>query len=439
LIKGAADLPGDAIRVVSPQRPGQTVVSPVELQQQLLRFTDDFSSQLVSSVDALKVGEGALDRTEIVEFKLAFTKDIIAIATGPSVYANLLDMMSVATLLRMTVEDRLIPQSLGSSGEALLEVCRRAEGAVWALSETVLSEAQQDELRSLVEQWHAMEPELKTILKSRALGFTGQLKQDRNEARKRPSSVFGLLMIDPLAGLDPATRELTETRLFAERALFIAQRMPRILRWETKLLSYDTAESPEVRSMLEDANRLSRAAEQVGTTVEALPELLERERREWVGVLEKQQPELRDLSAEVGTALQSGAEMSAATERALVAFERVLERLEGMKSPDAAEGEGTDLADVAAAAERIESAAAQLESLLKQFDTTLASPDLDRLEAKAGNLVTEVETSGAALVHLAFQRALVVLLLASLLAFALLAYHHRQRRRPAATNSPQGS
>ncbi len=31
------------------------------------------------------------------------------------------------------------------------------------------------------------------------------------------SSVFNLLAIDPLAGLDPATRELANTRLFAER------------------------------------------------------------------------------------------------------------------------------------------------------------------------------------------------------------------------------
>ena len=39
------------------------------------------------------------------------------------------------------------------------------------------------------------------------------------------------------AGLDPAVREVTRTRLFAERAMFTFQHMPFLLRWQTELLT----------------------------------------------------------------------------------------------------------------------------------------------------------------------------------------------------------
>ena len=54
---------------------------------------------------------------------------------------------------------------------------------------------------------------------------------------------------DPLAGLDPAVRELTQTRLFAERALYVAQKMPLLLRWQTELLTINTLNQPAVLTL----------------------------------------------------------------------------------------------------------------------------------------------------------------------------------------------
>ena len=51
-----------------------------------------------------------------------------------------------------------------------------------------------------------------------------------NQADTKGDSVFSLFQVDPLSGLDPAVREIAQTRLFAERALFVAQKMPMLLR-----------------------------------------------------------------------------------------------------------------------------------------------------------------------------------------------------------------
>ena len=43
------------------------------------------------------------------------------------------------------------------------------------------------------------------------------------------SELSELVSLDPLSGLEPTTREIEQTRLFAERTLFYLQRVPLIL------------------------------------------------------------------------------------------------------------------------------------------------------------------------------------------------------------------
>ena len=54
--------------------------------------------------------------------------------------------------------------------------------------------------------------------------------------------------MDPVANLDPAVREVANARLFANRALFTAQRMPFLLRFQVGLMSRQIASQPEVHS-----------------------------------------------------------------------------------------------------------------------------------------------------------------------------------------------
>jgi len=86
-----------------------------------------------------------------------------------------------------------------------------------------------------------------------------------------------MFQVDPLAGLDPAVRELTQTRLFADRALYVVQRMPRLLRWQTELLGLNTAQIPAVRQLTElmlaldrtiASTNLTQLAAQAGPAVE---------------------------------------------------------------------------------------------------------------------------------------------------------------------------
>ena len=101
----------------------------------------------------------------------------------------------------------------------------------------MLKPEQQAELRQAIEAWRRQNPEPGSVLAARALGFASQVAKANQAETAKPGSVFDLLKVDPLSGLDPATREIAQTRLFAERALFVTQKMPMLLRWQTELLT----------------------------------------------------------------------------------------------------------------------------------------------------------------------------------------------------------
>jgi hypothetical protein len=131
------------------------------------------------------------------------------------------------------------------------------------------------------------------------------------------SSVFSLVNLDPTAGLDPAVREVTRTRLFAERAMFTLQRMPFLLRLQTELLAYELTAQPSVQLALsnstqlsDSADRISRAADSISRSVAQLPDRLSAERKEILATLDQQESKLRDVVAEVDRALVSGKGLS---------------------------------------------------------------------------------------------------------------------------------
>ena len=72
-----------------------------------------------------------------------------------------------------------------------------------------------------------------------------------------------LVNLDPTAGLDPAVREITQTRLMAERAMFTMQRMPFLLRLQTELLTYQLSDQSPIRQALADTTLLAGSADRI--------------------------------------------------------------------------------------------------------------------------------------------------------------------------------
>lgn len=405
LLKSTLEMPEKGIRTVLSYNQDKDASDPVELQSQLLRFADN-------AIETLNLGTGKLQkdgqttqRRNLLVRRIAITNDVLAVATGANAYANLLDMVILATLNRMNVEDYWIPKIYGESAKPYLLASQEVEKAIWRVAATELRKNQVEELRAAIKTWHKQYPNVRSPRDLGSLGFSSEIAQIHRSSRTgMTSSVFNLLSIDPLAGLDPATRELANTRLFAERGLFLARHMPTLIRWETELLAIQTMEMPQLEKLLDDTAQLSESADRFSRTAEGLPGLLRTERQQIVQALDAQRPGLISLATQAEKALDAGKLMSEASTVTLKSFHDVLRQLQS--GPSDTKAEPFRINDYTAAAAQINATAQDLVRLLKAFDQTLAPGKFEELSTRFDALTRQTQASGEELVDYTFRQIL---------------------------------
>ena len=411
LLKNTLELPENGIRSLFSLNQNNDAPDPVELQSQLLRFADNYIDAINLASWGLQRSDGQpAERRTLLRRRIAITNDVLAIATAANTNANLLDMVILVSLNRMSVADFWLPQRYGESAKSLLLASQEAEKEIWRIAATALKPEQIKELRTAIQTWHDQHPDVRSPRDIGALGFASDVaKMNRGSRPGITSSVFNLLTIDPLAGLDPATRELANTRLFAERGMFLARHMPTLIRWETELLVIQTAEMPQMEKLLANTTQLSESADRFSQTAEQLPGLISTERQQIVQALNTQLPGLTSLAAQTEKALDAGKLMSNGTTATLKSFQDVLRQLQA--SPSNPDSEPFRINDYTAAAAQINATTQDLVKLLQTFDQTLAPGKLDVFSTRLDALTRQTQASGKELVDYTFRRTLFLALI----------------------------
>jgi hypothetical protein len=215
-------------------------------------------------------------------------------------------------------------------------------------------------------------------------------------------------MLDPLSGLDPATRELAETRLFAERALFIARRMPTLLRWEMELFTVKTADLPQIQQLLAHSAQLATAAERFSQAAVQVPTMLSTEREQLITALKEQESALSGLTKDAQLMLATGAQMADASNGALKTYQEISAQFNtGPPDPNASPFR---ISDYTAAAAQIHATATELVALLQALDGVAGSPRLAQLSSQVNVLTQQVQASSREVVDYAFQRGLLLVI-----------------------------
>jgi hypothetical protein len=410
LLKSTLELPEKGIRSMLSLNQGNGAPDPVELQSQLLRFADNSIEALNFAIGKLQQGDDkSTRRRNLLMRRITTTNDILAIATGANTYANLLDMVILASLNRMRIEDYWMPKVYGESAKPYLLASQEVEEEIWRIAATSLKKAQISELRAAIKTWHEQHPNVRSPSDIGSLGFASEVAQSSGAAPQSgiTSSVFNLLAIDPLAGLDPATRELANTRLFAERGIFLARHMPTLIRWQTELLAIQTMEMPQIEKLLANTAQLSESADRFSQTAKRLPGLISTERQQIVQSLNAQLPGLTSLAAQTEKTLDAGKLMSNGSTATLKSFQDVLRQLQD--SPSNPNAEPFRIKDYTAAAAQINATAQDLVKLLQTFDQTLEPGKFGELSTRLDALTRQTQASGKELVDYTLRKILILI------------------------------
>ncbi len=244
------------------------------LQAQVRRFADTYVATVAQACDeTMSQATNTEMRTALLRWKLGQATSAYIDATGQNSAVNALDLLVLASMARIVVEG-YGAETYGDAVQQLLETHRTLESNVWTLASGVLKPEQQLELHNLIAEWHAKNPHQHYIGPIRFSEFVTALGRTPTQASTSPTSIFSLLYLDPLAGLDPTAAAITETRELGERAMYYSQRMPQLLSWQVELLAYQLAGQPESQQILTDANRLAGSAEAITKTAQQVPQLV---------------------------------------------------------------------------------------------------------------------------------------------------------------------
>ncbi len=387
--------------VFSAEEP-RIAVDAVKLQEDLLRHADNMASSVVRASMKLEKNGVPISRKDLLTIWIVVVSDVVKTATGPNSLASLVEMIVLTTAARMRVEEYWLPRIYGESARPLLDELVSCEKEIWLLAEPLMTPLEREKLRSTTEQRiHAATsggagPSLfgpSLIVRSSVLSEI--VEAQRKEADPVNASLLGLLDIDPLAGLDPTTRELAQTRLLAERGMFIGQRLPQIIRWQAELLAIRTSELPQVEQLVAASTQLAAAMDRVGTLADQLP-----------GLISSDKPGLVNLSRELGLALAEGARMAETTDTALQTFDSIVARLDNERDKPGRDKEPFRIKDYAETAVEISRMSERLTTLLSLLESNLAPESLAKLSTAADAVAANTQARSKEVVDYAFRRSL---------------------------------
>jgi len=358
-----------------------------ELQLKVMRFADDYTGRISDPIAKLDLQSTPPEvRLRAHNWRVSQATAAYTIASGANPTINALDMVVLATLSRAVVEDRLI-EDYGERARALLDAHRQLEQQSWSLVDGVLNAEQAKEVRAAIDRWRAENPTTRSVAQVRFADFAA-LELRRGKEQQESNGLFGFIGLDPLSNLDPAVRELEQTRQLAERTIYYLQRAPSLLDMEIERLVYQLAAMPEAERTLANIDRLSLAAEAMGQLSARAPEIIASERHaiitELASALHAEQDRLQPLLVSVRDVLNAGTQTSQSVTGTVTALDAFVARFQPDEPASANASTPKrpfDITEYAATARDLAAAAERVQALLAQLNTS--SKDVERVTRAA--------------------------------------------------------
>jgi len=364
-------------------------------QQKVMRFADEYVGRIAVPIRNFQAStDNADDRLAAQNWLLSQATAAYIIASGPSPVVNTVDMIVLAILSRMVIDESWVKERFGERAVPVRDEFGRLEPLALTLAQGVLTPAQLAELQKIILEWRVQNPHVTSIAYVRFSHITTARLQMTSGARGSSTGLFSMLGIDPFSGLDPAVREIAQTRQLGERTVYYAQRLPNLLDMQVERLTFEFATMPETRRLLANADSVAAAASATGSVVGELPSLIDREReaaiRQFMEALTVETAHTRDLVVELRGALEAGTATSNSLNTTIHSFDQLVAGFEKPKPGGSSQTPGRpfDITEYTAAAAEITRTAHELEGLIGGIER--GTPALDATAGRAATTLQEV-------------------------------------------------
>ncbi len=201
-------------------------VPSAEIQEAVQRHSGVLVDRLEQAFEPLiddsngRAGARALGRY------LKCVASALDIASGPVPQIAAIDMYVFVRLCGTTVRRYWIPDVLDERGDAVEQVFRTSEEEIGTVLERFLTPVERQDLEGIIAEWLARNPDQVYVESVRLCGLTEYF----GRVSERAPRAQGLL-----SSVRSATQAADQALLFGERALFLAHRMPFLVRLQGRL------------------------------------------------------------------------------------------------------------------------------------------------------------------------------------------------------------
>jgi hypothetical protein len=345
------------------------------LQLRVQRFADEYVGSIVQPIRSFQAAtDSPAERLTAQNWLLSQATAAYTIASGPSPVVNTVDLVVLAMLSRMVIDEAWSGRRFGERAAPLHEAYHRLEPIALDLAKGALSADQIAELQQVIIAWRAQNPQVTAIASVHFRDVASSIGRAKPGGIDSFSSLFNLLGIDPFSSLDPAVREITQSRQLAERTVYYAQRLPNLLDMQVERLTFELATMPETTRLLANADQVAGAAGTSARVVSELPSLLTREReaaiRQFMEAVTIETAHTRQLVTELQAALESGTATSESLNTTIRSFDQLMARFDKPTAPGPAQtaARAFDITEYTVAAAEITRTAAELQSLIVGLD-----------------------------------------------------------------------
>lgn len=264
LAAGAFALTGLAACAASPPAPAP--LDAIRLQSELMAFTDTALARITTETNA-----GSLDKDPNVRqfsqlARLTLGSSLLAIVSSPDPVDALLDMLTHTALVAEGGRNAASGKAADSPEGKLLRALEQNEADAWKLAERWLEPAARSALRERISSWpgQRLHPVAVAYVRLSDISRTGSASAVQVEG-----------MLDSLRA---AVRQAEQARLLGERTLWLAQRMPFVLRWQGEIFVNDMLTMDESRRLLGQIEGITSVADSAVREAAGMPDKLTRKR-----------------------------------------------------------------------------------------------------------------------------------------------------------------
>lgn len=295
-----------------------TRMTQTQLDQLCLAFGERYLIAIGNGCNQVEHASTELEpKAKSHSFKLQAASSVYDILSGPNPFAKLMDLILLAELEhRVWVRDGVAAKVFGAEASTgLAAALTRGREDVWSVAGQVLKPDQRKAMEEMIDDWRKQNPSAEAVAFVRFNDFAAYRGKSVLDDVPHGSGM--------LAPVSEATRQIEETRMLAERGMFLSKRMPLLARWHAEALVNTILLNPEIRKLGDSVARAVALAESV-------PAKITEERSILLKTLEEREKSIGAISKDVRATVADVKDIAKDTHQLLQESQDLIKAADGL-------------------------------------------------------------------------------------------------------------